>query len=181
MTPMPSFVELFGFSIHPAEILLRGTAIYWFLFLLFRFVLRRDTGSMAISDILLVVLVADAAQNAMAGDYKSIADGCLLIATLGAWNLVLDWSAYRFAPMRRFVEGAPVQLVRDGRPIKRNMRREMVTMEDLMSTLREHGLDSLAPVRSACMEPDGEISIIKQPTSPEDEDAKKAKKTPGAA
>ena len=57
MTPMPSFVELFGFSIHPAEILLRGTAIYWFLFLLFRFVLRRDTGSMAISDILLVVLV----------------------------------------------------------------------------------------------------------------------------
>src|SRR3954464_5411121 len=73
MTPMPSLVELFGFSIHPAEILVRGTAIYWFLFLLFRFVLRRDTGSMAISDILLVVLVADAAQNAMAGDYKSIA------------------------------------------------------------------------------------------------------------
>jgi len=178
---VPPLAELFGFSISPAEILVRGSAIYWFLFLLFRFVLRRDSGSMAISDMLLVVLVADAAQNAMAGEYKSISDGVLLIATLGAWNYLLDWGAFRSAAVRKFVEGDPIQLVRDGRPIKRNLRREMVTMEDLMSTLREHGLENLAQVKSACMESDGEISIIKAAGDSGDEVPKKAQKTPGAA
>ena len=178
---MPLLAELFGFSISPAEILVRGSAIYWFLFLLFRFVLRRDAGSMAISDILLVVLVADAAQNAMAGEYKSISDGCLLIATIGAWNYALDWGAFRFTAIRKFVEGEPIQLVRDGHPLKRNLRREMVTMQDLMSTLREHGLERLSQVKSACMEADGEISIIKAEPDPGGEEPKKAAKTPGAA
>jgi uncharacterized membrane protein YcaP (DUF421 family) len=178
---VPSLAELFGFSVHPGEILIRGTAIYWFLFLLFRFVLRRDTGSMAISDILLVVLVADAAQNAMAGEYKSISDGCLLIATIGAWNYLLDWAAYRSAPVRKFVEGEPIQLIRDGRPLKRNLRREMVTMEDLMSALREHGLERLSQVKSARMEPDGEISIVKASSDNGEDQPEKAQRTPGAA
>jgi uncharacterized membrane protein YcaP (DUF421 family) len=178
---MPPLAELFGFSIHPGEILVRGTAIYWFLFLLFRLVLRRDTGSMAISDILLVVLVADAAQNAMAGEYKSISDGCLLIATIGAWNYLLDWAAFRSASVRKFVEGEPIQLVKDGHPLKRNLRRDMVTMDDLMATLREHGLEHLSQVKSACMEADGEISIVKASSGPEDEKPKKSEHTPGAA
>ena len=67
--------ELFGLSMPALELVIRGSVIYWFLFLMFRFVLRRDIGSIGITDVLFVVIIADAAQNAMAGEYKSITDG----------------------------------------------------------------------------------------------------------
>lgn len=158
---MPDLAHLFGLTVAPAEIILRGTAVYWFLFLLFRFVLRRDVGSLAITDVLLLVLIADAAQNAMAGGYDSITDGFILVGTIAAWNYALDWAAFHSKTIRRFVEGQPVQLVRDGKILRRNMRRELLTTDDLMSALREHGIEALDDVKSAAMETDGEISVIK--------------------
>lgn len=159
---MPDLAALFGLSLHPAEIVLRGTSIYWFLFLLFRFVLRRDTGAMAITDVLLLVVIADAAQNAMAGEYTSITDGVLLVCTIAAWNWLLDWAAFRWTAMRYFVEGEPLVLVRDGRPQRRAMRRELMTMDDLMAALREHGVERLEDARIVRMEKDGEISVIRR-------------------
>lgn len=158
---MPDLGALFGLSLPPAEILIRGTAIYWFLFLLFRFVLRRDTGAMAITDVLLLVVIADAAQNAMAGEYTSITDGVLLVSTIAFWNYALDWAAFRFETMRWLVEGDPVRLVTDGKVDRRNLRRELITMDDLMAALREHGLERLDQVKCARMEKDGEISVIR--------------------
>jgi len=70
--------ELFGLSVSPLETIVRGTAMYWFLFLLFRVIVRRRVGAVGISDILLLVIIADASQNAMSGDYTSITDGCIL-------------------------------------------------------------------------------------------------------
>ncbi|WP_326540484.1 DUF421 domain-containing protein [Pseudorhodoferax sp.] len=159
---MPDLSALFGFSLPPAEIALRGTAIYWFLFLLFRFVLRRDTGAMAITDVLLLVVIADAAQNAMAGEYTSITDGVLLVSTIAAWNWFLDWAAWRWPAMRHFVEGEPLVLVRDGRPQRRAMRRELMSMDDLMAALREHGVERVEDARLVRMEKDGEISVIRR-------------------
>ena len=66
---------LFGLSLSPLELIVRGTAMYWFLFLLFRVVIRRRVGAVGISDVLLLVIIADASQNAMSGDYQSISDG----------------------------------------------------------------------------------------------------------
>ena len=77
---------LFAFSVPPLELIVRGSAIYWFLFLLFRLVLRRDIGAIGVADVLLLVLVADAAQNAMAGEYRSISDGILLVSTIIGWQ-----------------------------------------------------------------------------------------------
>jgi uncharacterized membrane protein YcaP (DUF421 family) len=155
------FGHLFSSTVAPAEIILRGTAVYWFLFLLFRFVLRRDVGSLAITDVLLLVLIADAAQNAMSGGYDSITDGFILVGTIAAWNYLLDWAAFHSKTIRGFVEGQPVLLVRDGRIQRRNMRRELLTTDDLMSALREHGIEDLQTVKTAAMETDGEISVIK--------------------
>ena len=78
------FSNFLGFSMPPLEILVRGTIMYWCLFLLLRFLLRRDTGSAGISGILFVVLLGDAAQNAMIGNGHTVVDGGLLIATLAA-------------------------------------------------------------------------------------------------
>ena len=160
---MDSLLSLLGFGMDPLELVFRGTVVYWFLFLLFRFVLRRDAGSMGIADILLVVLIADAAQNAMAGGYQTLADGLVLVSTIAAWNWLIDWAGYRFRAIRRFVEAAPVVLVRHGRLIRRNLRREMISTPELMALLREHGVTKLAEVNFARMEGDGDISVIRVP------------------
>jgi len=151
---------LFRLDMNPLELVVRGSAMYWFLFLLFRFVLRRDVGSIAIADVLLLVLIADAAQNAMAGGYQTISEGCLLVATIAAWNYALDWASYRWRAVRRWVEPPPLVLVRDGRLNRRNLRREMVTMEELHAKLREHGVESVQQAKVVRLESDGEITVI---------------------
>lgn len=156
------WAELFGFSLPPIEIIVRGTAMFWFLFIVFRFVVRRDVGAVGIADVLIIVIVADASQNGMAGDYESIGDGMLLVGTLIGWNVLLDWLSYRFSAVRRFAEPPPLMLVQDGRLLKRNMRRELLTEEELSSKLREQGVDALENVRQAYMESDGTISVIRK-------------------
>ena len=169
--------ELFRVSVSPLEIVVRGTAMYWFLFLLFRFVLRRDVGSIGIADVLLLVLIADASQNAMAGGYESITEGCLLVATIAGWNYALDWAAFHFPALRRVVEPPPLALVRDGRMLRKHMRRELVTPDELQAKLREHGIEDLAEVKVARIESDGEITVIRYPEGgADDRDTSKASK-----
>jgi uncharacterized membrane protein YcaP (DUF421 family) len=152
--------QLFGLHMSVAEILLRGSMIYWFLFLIFRFVLRRDVGSVGVADILLLVIIADASQNAMAGEYKSISEGMILIATIAGWNLVLDWLAYRSPVIDRLVSPPTLPLVRHGKILQRNMARQFLTKDELMAKLREQGITQLSDVRHAFLEGDGQISVI---------------------
>ena len=144
-----------------AEIFLRGTAVYFLLFAFLR-VLRRESGAIGITDLLVVVLIADAAQNAMAGDYVSITEGALLVGTIAVWDYALDWLGYHSPLVARLLRPAPLMLVKDGRMLRRNMRREMITEEELMSQLREQGVGDLSGVESARLEGDGRISVIKK-------------------
>ena len=113
---------LVDFKVPAWELILRGSALYWFLFLIFRVVLRRDVGAVGVADVLFVVLVADASQNAMTGGYTSVAEGAVLVATLIGWNLLLDWIAYRFAGPDRLVEPPPLPLIRGGRVLHKHLR-----------------------------------------------------------
>lgn len=154
--------EVFGLGLPVAEIMARGTAMYWFLFVIFRFLVRRDVGAVGIADLLILVIVADAAQNAMSGEYTSVTDGMILVATLIGWNIALDWATYRFPALRHLVEPSPLELIKDGRMLTRNMRKEFITEEEIWSKLREAGVDSLDQVEQAYMEADGQISVIKK-------------------
>ena len=151
---------LFRFEMSPVELIVRGTLIYWFLFLLFRFVLSRDAGSLGLADVLLVVVIADASQNGMAGDYKSVSEAVVLIGTIAGWNYFIDWMSYRYAWFARFAEPRAVPLIRHGAIVKANLRREMLTEEELESKIRETGVESVAEVKHAALEPDGMISVI---------------------
>lgn len=153
--------ELLRFSVDPWELIVRGTAVYWFLFVLFRFVLRRDAGSVAIADIMLLVLIADASQNAISGGYETLADGAVVVLTLAAWNYLLDWVSYRSPAMRRLLQPSPLMLVRNGQVLRANLRREMVTTDELMAAMRQQGIDNVAMVKSARMEADGLITVIR--------------------
>jgi len=169
---MIDWANLFGFSVSPAEIFVRGTVIYWFIFLLFRFLLRRDIGAIGIADIMLLVLIADAASNGMSGGYDSITDGCILVATIAGWNYFLDWMSFHFPRVRRLLQQPPEALVIDGAIRRKAMRRELLTVEELQSKLREQGIEHLSEVKIAYLEEDGEISVLRH-------DSKEPKQSPG--
>ncbi|SCY63395.1 Uncharacterized membrane protein YcaP, DUF421 family [Nitrosospira sp. Nl5] len=158
---MIDWPHLFGFSVNPVEIFIRGTVIYWFIFLLFRFLLRRDIGAIAIADVMLLVLIADAASNAMSGGYDSITDGCILVATIAGWNYVLDWMSFHFQSVRRVIQPPPEALVLNGKMQRKTMRRELITTEELQSKLREQGIEHLHEIKIAYLEEDGEISVLR--------------------
>lgn len=154
--------NIIKFSMSPLEIMIRGTLTYWFIFVLLRIAGRRDVGSLGIADLLVVVLIADAAQNAMAGEYKAVPDGMVLIATIVFWSVVIDRVAYAWPATRPFLQPPKLCLIKDGQLQKRAMRRESMTLEDLQSELRQKGVEDLAEVRRAYLEADGSVSVIKK-------------------
>lgn len=153
--------ELFAVHVSVPELILRGTLVYWLLFLIFRFILRRDVGAVGIADILLLVIVADAAQNAMSGGYETVSEGAILVGTIVAWNWLLDLLSFHFAAVRRFATPARLALVLRGILQRRNLRREYITREELDQKLREQGIEDLSEVKAAYLEADGQISVIR--------------------
>lgn len=134
--------------------------MYLVLFSMMRFLLKRVASSINMADLLMIVLIADAAQNALADDYTSIADGIILVGTIMFWNYTLDWLGYHFPRFQRFFHPPPLPLVKDGQLLHYNMRRELITKDELMSQLREQGVQSLREFEVAHMEGDGRISVI---------------------
>ena len=155
------FSSFLAFSMSPLEIIARGTLMYWFLFLLLRFVLRRDTSSAGISGILFVVLLGDAAQNAMIGKGNTVADGAALICTLAAWNYLLDFLGYHFTLIAKLTDPPPLLLVRRGRLVRRNLRREHITREEVESELRIKGIEGFEGIKAMYLEGDGSFSALR--------------------
>jgi uncharacterized membrane protein YcaP (DUF421 family) len=154
--------SMFALDTPILEIFLRGSLVYLALFILLRVVLKRQAGTVSITDLLLIVLIADASQNAMASEYRSITSGVILVSTLVFWDYALDWLAFHFPRFRALVHSKPLLLVRDGRIIEAHLAKELLTKEQLESKLREHGIDDLREVRKAYMEGEGRISVIKK-------------------
>ena len=142
-----------------AETVLRGSLTYAALFVLLR-VMKRETGGLALADILLVVIVVEASQNALAGGYSSVADGLLLVLVIAGWAYAVNWLGYRVPRLERLVHAPPLPLIEDGRMLWRNMRRELITREELMTKLREEGVEDVGQVRLAAVEGDGQISVV---------------------
>ena len=153
--------DLFAIHVSVPELVLRGTLVYWLLFVIFRFILRRDVGAVGIADILLLVIVADAAQNAMSGGYDTVAEGAILVSTIIGWNWLLDFLSYYLPAVRRFSAPQRLLLVQRGVLQRRNLRREYITLEELHARLREAGVEKLAEVKHAWLEADGQISVIR--------------------
>lgn len=150
------------------ELALRGTIMYFALIAGLRVLVRRHVGSMSLMDLLLMVLIADAAQNAMGDQYRSITEGMVLCGTLIGWNFALDWLAYHSKFVQKLLEPPPLPIVRDGQMLRRHMRQELVTVEELRSLLREQGIEDVATVRLAFIEPDGGLSVLRHHDATDD-------------
>ncbi|MDO9267775.1 MAG: DUF421 domain-containing protein [Methylobacter sp.] len=142
------------------EIVLRGSIMYLSLFILLRIILKRQSGTLGITDLLLITLLADASQNGMAGDYKSLPNGIALVATIIFWDFALDWLSYKSPGFQRLIESPPLLLIKNGQLLRRNMRKELITDEDLIGQLRKQGISDISKVKEAFMESDGQISLV---------------------
>jgi uncharacterized membrane protein YcaP (DUF421 family) len=143
------------------ELVVRGTIMYFVLFGLLRLVPKRQAGAIGMTDILVIVLLADVASNAFSANYTSVVEGTVLVATILFWSYVLDWVAFHWPAAKRLLHAPPLPLIEDGKLLRRNLKAELVTMDELMSQLREHGIEDCAQVKRAFMEPDGAISVVK--------------------
>jgi uncharacterized membrane protein YcaP (DUF421 family) len=136
---MLSFIQIdwhsvFVPSLSILEVILRGSLIYLFLFAVLR-VLRRGAGAIGISDLLVVVLIADAAQNALGSEYRSVTEGVVLVLTIVAWDYLFDWVSFRFPALRPVLHPKALLLIKNGKLQKQNLRKELLSEEELLGEL----------------------------------------------
>lgn len=144
------------------ETIIRGSAVYLSLFFMLRFVMKREAGALGITDLLVIVLLADAAQNAMADDYNSITDGILLVATIIGWSMFLNFLGFKSRSFEKVIKPPKLPLIKNGSFLKENMEKELITKEELMSEIRLQGIKDIKEISEAFIEPDGAISIIEK-------------------
>jgi len=143
------------------ELIVRGSLMYLLILAGFR-IFRRDAGSLSVSDLLVVVLIADAAQNGMAGEYKSLTEGVVIVTTIFAWNYLLDWLAYRSRFVYWLLHPPSLLLIRNGQIQFRNLRSQLITKDDLLEQLREQGVEGVERVKACFLESDGRMSVIRE-------------------
>lgn len=159
------------------EIFIRGTLMFLGMFLLLR-LFRRQAGAVGTADLLVIVVIADAAQNGMAGDSKSITEAILLIITIVLWDYFLDFLADRSPFFRKIIEPKDLLLINDGKLLRHNMHKEMISYEELVSQLRQQGVEKIADVKKCRLESNGHFSVIRKD---EQQDAKGSRGNSGSS
>jgi uncharacterized membrane protein YcaP (DUF421 family) len=141
------------------EIVIRGTIMYLGMFALLR-VFRRQAGSVGIADLLVIVVIADAAQNGMAGDSRSITEALILILTIVLWDWFFDYLGFKSPFWDRILQPHPLLLIEDGKVLKKNLDKEFINEDELLGQLREQGIDDFGCVRKCYLESNGHFSVL---------------------
>ncbi|WP_313705874.1 YetF domain-containing protein [Massilia sp.] len=154
--------DLFVVETPVLELAVRGTILYFAILVLLRFMPRRIGGELATMDLIFVLLIAEAASNGF-GLYTSVSEGLILILVLVliGWDFLINAASYRFRFIEKLVSSPPIQVIRDGRLLRCNMRREFLTEEELMSSLRQQSIACVSEVKAAFIEGEGAVSITK--------------------
>ena len=151
---------MFGLTTPWWEIILRTAVVYVVVLFLLRVAGKRELGQMSPVDLVVILVIANAVQNAMTGGDNSLIGGIIAAATLVAVNTAFARVGHRVPYLEHLFASEPTPLVQGGKLIKRNLERENVEEDELMMAAREHGIDTLAGIDSAFLERDGSISII---------------------
>jgi uncharacterized membrane protein YcaP (DUF421 family) len=165
---MPHWGDLFIPTVPLIETFIRGSVMYLALFALMRFILKRESGSLGITDLLVLVLLSEASQNALANNYHSITDGILLVSVIIFWSHALNWLGFKFPLFQKLIKPSKLLLIRNGRMLYENMKEELITEEELLTEMRTNGVSDIRDVAKAYMEGNGKVSIICKPKSKKD-------------
>jgi uncharacterized membrane protein YcaP (DUF421 family) len=139
---------------------IRTAIVYIVLVTFFRVVGKREAGQLSTLDLVVLLVISNAVQNAMVGENVTLIGGLLAAAVI----LFLDWSLHklndRFPRLREVVEGEPVLVVRDGQILEDNLASEGLSVRELGIALRQNGLLTAAEARFVYLETNGQISVI---------------------
>ena len=144
------------------DIVLRAIAIFFFLYVLMRVIGRRELSTLEPFDLILLVILGDAVQQGLTQDDYSLTGSLLAVGTIAILQLGTSFLNFHFPRLRPILNGEPIVVVQDGKPIDRNLKRERVTVEDLLSAARRQNIAKLDDVAWAVMETSGEITFIKK-------------------
>jgi uncharacterized membrane protein YcaP (DUF421 family) len=144
------------------DIVLRAAFIFAFLYTLMRLIGRRELSTLEPFDLILLIVLGDLVQQGLTQDDYSLTGAVLAIGTIALLQLGVSYANFRFPKLRPVLDGEPIVVVQDGKPIVKNLRRERVTDDDLASAMRQQSIAKLADVQWAVMETSGTISFIKK-------------------
>jgi uncharacterized membrane protein YcaP (DUF421 family) len=143
------------------DAVLRGLFVYLFLLLIFRIAGRRTVGEMTSFDFVLLLIISEATQNAMIGNDYSVTNGVIVITTLVGLDIFFTLWKHRSGFIERWLDGLPMILVDNGRPITHLMDRARIDVEDILASAREsQGLERMDQIKYAVLEVGGGISVI---------------------
>jgi uncharacterized membrane protein YcaP (DUF421 family) len=163
MTPAAApcqHVRVFVTSVPLLEIVFRTVVVYIAVFALLRVAGKRELGQMNVTDLVVILVIANAVQNSLNGGDTSLIGGIVAAATLVALNVLVDRYGKQVPFLERFVKSEPTLLMQDGLFIDKNLEQEHVSKDEIEMSAREHGIKDLSEVSEAILEPDGSISII---------------------
>jgi uncharacterized membrane protein YcaP (DUF421 family) len=145
---------------HWTDFIVRAVVVYGFLIVLLRLTGKRQVGQLAPFDLVLLLVLSNAVQNAMNGGDNSITGGLILASTLVAINWFVGWLTFRSKMFEALIEGRPVILVHNGHVDLKAMRRVQMTHHELEAALRAEGCCGLSEVRFAVLENNGHVTVI---------------------
>ncbi len=143
------------------EVALRTSVIYFALLLGLRLTGTRQLGQMSTFDFVLLLIIANAVQNAMVGPDTSLTGGLVAAGVLIGWHRVIDWWRFRDRRLAKLLAGEGIMLVHRGVILESHLSRAGITRDELRQALREHGVGDVADVVLAVLEPDGAISVLR--------------------
>ena len=142
------------------DIICRSSAVYFFMILAIRFFGKKELSQLNTTDIILVLLISNAVQNAMVGTNASLEGGLLAAFVLFTLNFVAKKVLFKSEKFRNFIYQKPEILIRNGQIDFKILTKLEITSNELDEVIREHGVESYKNVKLAIMEIDGNISII---------------------
>jgi uncharacterized membrane protein YcaP (DUF421 family) len=150
------------------DAVMRAVALYFFLLIVFRLAGQRTLANLTTFDFVLLLVIAEATQQGLLGQDFSVTNAFLVIVTLVGIDIGLSLLKNRFLALDKLLEGVPLVIVEDGKPLKDRMERARVDESDVLVAARERqGLERLDQIRYAVLERTGEISIIPKRQPPE--------------
>jgi uncharacterized membrane protein YcaP (DUF421 family) len=144
------------------DIVLRSIVVFLFIWVLMRIVGRRELSNMQPFDLIIIIVIGDLVQQAATQQDMSVTGAILSAGTIGLLTVVFSWFSWRFPRVRPVLDGKPIVIVEDGKPLIDNMRRERVTIEELAAQARLKGIESLESVKWAVLETGGQVSFIQK-------------------
>ncbi len=142
------------------EKVIRSVVVYVFLLLAFRLAGKRQLGQMTAFDVVVLLIISNVVQNAVIGNDNSLGGGLLGATVILLLNALIAWLTFQYKGVERLVEHVPTVLVRNGRVLRENLRRERLSLPEFRAALRREGVVSLQDVRYVILEEDGHLSVI---------------------